>query len=288
MVRLRIAVRLCWSLAAVVSGAAACDGGSARESASTPSTDRLSDVRADLGSPAVEERQTLPQPALADPRRTSRHGLEPLWTVGGPDDVGRLIQPVHLFASRHGVLVSELDGAQVRVFDSRTGTQVDSIGRFGLGPGEFGRVPILLGTYNRPLAFEGPSGRISFLDERRAPVLSRVAAGHSWASACQVDANAVLLSFVGWDDDGYFVSTLGQDAALVDSFSHPIRSLQDVLPIGRQAAVYQADDSTCVILPSYAREFAVYRRGRIAIGVGVEPAPIPWVESPPAGATGSR
>lgn len=225
----------------------------------------------------VSSRPRLSQPELPAPRRNAAIDVEPLWTAGGPDDPGRLIQPVSLLASRLGVLVSDVDGAHVRAFDSRSGIQVDAIGRFGLGPGEFGRVPQLLGTYARPLAFEGPSGRISMIGDAGIPEPSRVAAGHSWSSACQAGDETVLLTFVGWDDDGYFLSTLGPDAALVDSFSHPIESLKDVLPIGRQAAVLQADDSTCVVLPAYAQEFAVYRRGAITVGSGVEPAPVPQV-----------
>lgn len=236
----------------------------------------------------VSARPRLSQPALPAPRRPASIDVEPLWTVGGPDEPGRLIQPVHLRASRLGVLVSELDGAHIRVLDSRTGAQIGAIGRYGLGPGEFGRVPLLLGTYDRPLAFEGPSGRISVLGEQDDPITSRVAAGHSWTSACQVDASSVLLTYVGWDDDGYFVSTLGAGAALSDSFSHPIASLREVVPVARQAPVYQADDSTCVILPTYAGEFATYRRGRIQFGRGIEPSGIPRVAAEGQGVGASR
>ena len=88
----------------------------------------------------------------------------------------------------------------------------------------------------------------------------------------------MLLTYVGWNDDGYYVSTIGEGAVVVDSFSHPIPSLRTVLPIGRQAPIHQVDDSTCAILPTHAREFALYRGGRVILGKGVEDAPIPRVE----------
>lgn len=219
----------------------------------------------------------LPQPELPAPRRTSALHLVPLWTAGGPDDPGRLIQPVHLFASRLGVLVSEFDGAHVRVFDSRSGVQVDTLGRFGLGPGEFGRVPFLLGTYERPLAFEGANGRLSDLGAGDAPVTSRVATGRNWVSACLMAPGRVLLQTVGMED-GYWVSTIGDRAALVDSFPHPIASLEGVLPLARQAPLYQVDDSTCVILPVYSHEFAVLRGDQLVLGASIETAATPRAE----------
>lgn len=228
------------------------------------------------------------QPTLPAPRRASSLDVVPLWTIGGPDDPGRLIQPVSLFASRLGVLVSELDGARVLVFESRSGAIADTIGRYGMGPGEFGRAPVLLGSYERPLAFEGPSGRISALGEAEGPLGTRVAGGRRWMTACAIDKTRVLLQFVGWDDDGYWISTMGEQAALVDSFSHPVPELGAVLPVGRQAPLAQADDSTCVILPAYSRQFAVYRDGRIAVGEGVEDAPLPEVLDPGRGQGHSR
>jgi hypothetical protein len=181
-----------------------------------------------------------------------------------------------------------MDGAQVRVFDSRSGRQVDSIGRFGLGPGEFGRVPQLLGTYSRPLAFEGGNGRISVLGEGARPVTSRVATGRNWITGCLIAPGRVLLQAVGWNDDGYWVSTIGDDAALIDSFAHPIVELRTVLPLGRQASAQQADDSTCVLLPIYARRFAVLRSGEPPqFGDGVEDAPLPEVDAPPPGVRGT-
>lgn len=160
---------------------------------------------------------------------------------------------------------------------------VDTIGRFGLGPGEFGRVPTLLGSYDKPLAFEGANGRLSLLGQGSEPITSRVAGGRSWQSACAIDEQHVMLQYIGWDDDGYWISTIGDDAALVDSFSYPIQELISVLPLGRQAPLYQADDSTCVLLPAYGRQFAVYRSGRVQVGTGIEEAPIPQVINPGRG-----
>lgn len=202
--------------------------------------------------------------------------------------MGKLTQPVALSTSRRGVLVSELDGARIRVFDSRTGREIDSIGRYGLGPGEFGRVPVLLGTYANPLAFEGPSGRLSALGVEGEPVTSRVATGRRWTTACRQADDRILLQFVGWDDDGYWVSTMGEQATLVDSFPHPIPELQSVLPVGRQAPLHQVDDSTCAILPAYGRQFALLRSGRITLATGVEDAPVPQVIDPGRGRGNSR
>jgi len=176
-----------------------------------------------------------------------------------------------------------VDGARVLVLDSRVGRVVDTIGRFGLGPGEFGRVPTLLGSYDKPLAFEGANGRISLLVPRADPITSRVASGRNWISACAIDEKHVILQYSGWDDDGYWISTIGESAALVDSFSYPIQGLLEVLPLGRQAPLSQVDDSTCVILPAYGRQFAVYRNGRIQVGTGIEEAPIPQVINPGRG-----
>lgn len=231
----------------------------------------------------VSSRPRLSQPALSVPRRPASIDVEPLWTVGGPADPGRFIQPIRVAASRLGVLVSELDGARVLVLDSRAGRLIDTIGRFGLGPGEFGRVPTLLGSYDRPLAFEGENGRLSLLVPDADPITSRVASGRRWISACAIDESHVILQYSGWDDDGYWISTIGEDAALVDSFSYPIPELLATLPLGRQAPLNQVDDSTCAILPAYGRQFAVYRRGRIQVGVGVEEAPIPQVVDPGRG-----
>lgn len=218
------------------------------------------------------------QPSLSPPRRRASHGLRALWTAGGPSDPGRIIQPMAIIASRLGVLVSDLDGAHIRVFDSQSGIQVDTIGGYGLGPGEFGRVPFLLGTYNDPLAFEGPNGRISLLGRDSIPLTLRVAVGRLWLSACQTSPGRVLIQATGGNRDGYFTSTIGIDAALVDSFPHPIPSLQSVLPLARQARLFQADDSTCVVLPRYAHEFAFVRDDEVVLGASIEPVPTPRAE----------
>src|SRR5690606_15002028 len=65
-------------------------------------------------------------------------------------------------------------------------------------------------------------------------------------------------------------------------------ALREVVPVGRQAAVYQVDDSTCVILPAYAAEFATYRRGQLEFGLGVEPTPVPQVLDGGQGVGASR
>lgn len=260
---------------------AACAGPDARNGTAVPddpdSTKRLNAEQAQ-SSAVAEGPLHQSQPTLLAPRRASMVDLVPLWTAGGPSQPGRMIQPVALFASRLGVLVSDLDGAQIRSFDSRSGIQTRTIGGYGLGPGEFGRVPVLLGTYNEPLAFEGPNGRISLLRQDSAPTTLRVATGRSWTTACQTSPGRVLLQSIGWDKDGYFTSTIGADAILVDSLPYPIPSLLAVLPLGRQAPLVQVDDSTCVVLPSYAHEFAVVRGGRVTLGSSVEILPTPRVE----------
>lgn len=183
-----------------------------------------------------------------------------------------------LLASRLGVLVSDLDGAHIRAFDSKTGIQLDTIGGYGLGPGEFGRVPFLLGTYNDPLAFEGPNGRISLLGRDSIPITLRVAAGRLWLSACQTSPGIVLLQATGGNRDGYFTSTIGHDATIVDSFPHPIPSLRSVLPLARQGRLFQVGDSACIILPRYAHEFALVRDDSMVFGASIEPMPIPRAE----------
>lgn len=273
-----------WIVACALVLAAACgeapapDGAkvvSARDSITALNIDAETTVTAIA---AVTERPRLPQPTLPAPRRSAGIEVLPIWTAGGLEDPGRMIQPMALFTSRLGVLVSDLDGAHIRSFDSRSGIQVGTIGRFGLGPGEFGRVPSLLGTYDSPLAFEGPNGRISRLGQDSIPVTLRVATGRSWLSACQTSPERVLLQAMAWNGDGYFTSTIGSDATLVDSFPHPIASLQSVLPLARQAPLVQVDDSTCVVLPVYAHEFALLRGDQVVLGASIETAATPSAE----------
>jgi hypothetical protein len=214
-------------------------------------------------------------PAIAPPRRAAALSLVEIWRVGGPDDPGELVQPVHLFASHLGVMVSELDGAHVRVYSARDGGLTDTIGRYGFGPGEFGRVPQLLGSFDQPMAFEGANARLSLLSRGQPPKTSRVASGRSWVTACALEPGRILLQVTGWNDDGYVVSTVGDSARVIDSLAHPFAELRDVLPIARQASLHQVDDSTCAILPGYAQRFAVLRSGRLTFGDGIEPAPIP-------------
>lgn len=274
-----------WTIAIALALGTACGDSPVREAApvvasrdSTNAQGAEVDATPSAEGTAASRRAHLPQPELPAPRRMSALHLVPLWTAGGPDDPGRLIQPVHLFASRLGVLVSEFDGAHVRVFDSRSGVQVDTIGRFGLGPGEFGRVPFLLGTYERPLAFEGANGRLSALGVGDAPVTNRVATGRNWMSACLMAPGRVLLQSIGMRDDRYWVSTIGDRAAVVDSFPHPIASLEGVLPLARQSPLYQVDDSTCIILPVYSHEFAILRGDELVFGASIETAPTPRAE----------
>ena len=285
---LNLSSQLRWIIALAAALASACGGAPEREDSSViaapDSTDNTSLVAAEeITTVSDDTRPHVQQPALPAPRRNAAIELEPLWTVGGPADPGRFIQPIRIAVSRLGVLVSEVDGARVLALDSRAGRIVDTIGRYGLGPGEFGRVPTLLGSYDKPLAFEGENGRLSLLVPGANPITSRVASGRRWISACAIDESHVILQYSGWDDDGYWISTIGEDAALVDSFSYPIPELLAALPLGRQAPLRQIDDSTCAILPAYGRQFAVYRRGRILIGVGVEEAPIPQVVDPGRG-----
>lgn len=211
------------------------------------------------------------------PRYPSSIELQAQWSVGGPSDPGRLIQPLSLMAADLGVLVSELDGNQVRIFSARDGSLVDSLGRNGLGPGEFGRVPQLLGMSNRPLAFEGPNGRISALGRGRAPETSNVARTQTWRTACAVDRDRVVLQYSGWEQDGYFVSTLGDSARIVDSIAYPFPELIGVSPLARQASLQQMDDTSCAVLPAYAGSFAVLAGGSVKVGTGIEPVPTPRV-----------
>ncbi len=211
------------------------------------------------------------------PRYPSGIELQAQWSVGGPADPGRLIQPLSLMAAEVGVLVSELDGNQVKIFSARHGSLVDSLGRNGLGPGEFGRVPQLLGMSNRPLAFEGPNGRISALRRGRAPETSNVARTQTWRTACAVDRDRVVLQYSGWEQDGYLVSTLGDSARIVDSIAYPFPELIGVSPLARQASLQQIDDTSCAILPAYARSFAILAGGSVRVGTGIEPVPTPQV-----------
>lgn len=211
------------------------------------------------------------------PRYSSSVSLQAEWLVGGPAEPGRLIQPVSLMAAELGVLVSERDGNQVKVFSARDGALIDALGRDGLGPGEFGRVPQLLGMMNRPLAFEGPNGRLSALDLGRAPETSSVARTQTWRTACAVDRDLILLQYSGWERDGFFVSTVGDSARIIDSIAYPFSDLIGVAPLARQASLQQMDDTSCAVLPAYAGSFAVVTGATVKVGAGIEEIPTPRV-----------
>lgn len=211
------------------------------------------------------------------PRYPSSIALQAEWSVGGPADPGRLIQPLSLMAADLGVLVSELDGNRVIVFSRRDGSLIESLGSSGLGPGEFGRVPQLLGMSNRPLAFEGPNSRISVLGLGKAPQTSNVARARAWRTACAVDRDRVVLQYSGWDQDGFFVSTLGDSARIVDSIAYPFEELIGVAPLARQASLQQMDDTSCAVLPAYAGHFAVLTGTSVKVSTGIEKVPTPQV-----------
>lgn len=254
---MRLAIAVLVSAHVVLAGCSETDSG-------RPIVSRATDLETDSTLPAMDSQRVNTSRVRVEyesPRYPSGIALQAEWSVGGTADPGRLIQPLSLMATDLGVLVSELDGNQVKIFSARDGALVDALGRDGLGPGEFGRVPQLLGMSNRPLAFEGPNGRISVLGRGRAPETSSVARTQTWRTACAMDRVQVVLQYSGWEQDGFFVSTLGDAARIVDSIAYPFPELLGVSPLARQASLQQVDDTSCAVLPAYAGSLAILARG---------------------------
>lgn len=271
--------RMRLSVALLVSASMLLDGCSETD-ADQPAGSRAQNQASDRASISADTRRVKANRARVEydsPRYASSIDLVAEWSVGGPADPGRLIQPLSLMAADVGVLVSELDGNKVKIFSARDGSVLDSLGRNGLGPGEFGRVPQLLGMSNRPLAFEGPNGRISALARGKAPETSNVARTQTWRTACAVARDRVVLQYSGWEQDGFFVSTLGDSARIVDSVAYPFPELIGVSPLARQASLQQMDDTSCAVLPAYAGSFAILAGGAVKVAAGIEPVPTPGV-----------
>ena len=214
-----------------------------------------------------------PEP-LSAPRRASAARLRALWTHESAPDPEILLHPVDVRITDLGVLVSDYGRHSIRAFDSKTGALTTEWGRYGHGPLEFVNPPLIIGRADNPLVFDARTGRAHWLNEVPARTLF-VDRARPWMSGCQMaDGKLLLAASPRPTGSAFAASEIGVNPVASDSLDHPIVRIRAVGWFAQQTALYQADDTTCVIAPVFHREFAlVDRLDRISPASGVEELP---------------
>ncbi len=217
---------------------------------------------------------------ITPPRVSAPFSLRELWRT----TPATLLYPTDLHFARHGLLVYDHGDKSVHVLEARNGRQRGTIGRGGRGPGEFSGGPgVFLGTSSAPLVLEYGNSRMARIDGMRIESVRTFRGREWWFSGCTWGQGRVVRETTGAGTlrpggeaviSDLLVFTVGDSSALVDSLPIPWSRLAGLERIVRQAQIRQLDDSTCVLLPLYHREFAVLRPGsKVQLGIHIEALP---------------
>lgn len=276
----------CAALSFALATMLACGGAEdARPEPRAPSAAAESDSASEIAR-AEERTPEAPEPPadapaptrerIPAPRRAFAGTLARLWESEPSDYDSLLIHPVDVLFSRYGLLVLDIGDRQIRVFDGATGKHRRTVGREGGGPGEF-TIPLsLLGSYDRPLAFDTRQRRLTVLfDSGGEPYTLPFPKDRRWLSTCALDTVRTFGIIASDPGPDYFVV---EGERFADSTFAPWERLRGEHFMARQGSIRQLDDSTCAVLPVYQPEFAVYARGQYVLGRTVEDLPPAQVE----------
>jgi hypothetical protein len=176
-----------------------------------------------------------------------------LWRTDTAGATADFVQPFDVLFARTGLLVMDIGDSKLKTLDPRTGSVRAVTGREGSGPGEVRGVVTLFGTSARPMLLEFMTGRVLELRSDGSLIAVPVAQAGQWTTGCSWGEGNVLLAKAGQ----YFVSEIRPNAMILDSLPMPWPRLRALPYIVRQAGLHQVDDSTCAMLPTFHREFAL-------------------------------
>lgn len=220
--------------------------------------------------------------AWASPRHDAPVTMRPLWSFRSDE----LLYPSDIHPVPGALLVFDHGAHTLRRLDTRTRRLTGSVGRQGSGPGEFRNPVQILGNSNRILLLEFSVGRITEVLTSNDLRPLRAPPGRRWGSGCVGRGGEMLLQVARGQGGDFYAASLGDSAALTDSAALPWPALEARPFLERQAALRQLDDSTCVILPLYQREFAVLstlREPRTGMHIEELPRPVQLREELGAG-----
>jgi hypothetical protein len=215
------------------------------------------------------------QEQLSTPRRPFAASLALRWQVPDSTDDSEILLPAYISFSTLGLLVSDASERAIFTLNSATGEVLSRRGRYGRGPLEFVRPPLLVGSYDSPMVFEAPVGRVHRLGGTSESATDHVARTRPWQSACVLgDGSFFLQAAARPTGAAFYRSNAGSPAGETESIEHPIVRLRSVGWFARQTRVTQLDDETCALLPSFHQEFAVVGTdGRTTVAFAVESLP---------------
>lgn len=214
-----------------------------------------------------------PQPRWAAPRRSAQLALRSLWRHDSENGKLEFLYPAEVQFSSSGLLVFDYGEKHIKVLNAANGSLRRVAGRKGSGPGEFNGPITLFGTWSRPMAVEFSVGRVTSLSEPSLIPVS-VARSGRWATGCAWGEDQILFQAFRHNKYDNFVSTVGENARIVDSVALPWPRLLALPFIARQAGLRQLDDTTCAVLPLYHQEFGVLTTSGVAtLGMHIEELP---------------
>lgn len=214
------------------------------------------------------------QAVWSAPRTAAPFQLKALWSSDRLVHFPELPYPSEMAFAAQGLAVYDFADKRIHVLDAATGRSRFAVGRRGRGPGEFGdRNVRFFGLRGQLRMIEYGDGRVSeVVGQELVPI--RIATGKLFSTACAWGEGRVLLQSMGNDKFDDFVSTVGEQARVIDSLAPPWSRHLELPFIVRQAQLRQLDDSTCAYLPTYQQEFAIlspFREPRL--GTQIEALP---------------
>ncbi|MDP1861466.1 MAG: hypothetical protein Q8K82_22555, partial [Gemmatimonadaceae bacterium] len=214
--------------------------------------------------------------------------LRALWRSDRLATFPAIPYPIDVHFAQQGLAIYDFGEKRLHVVDAATGRERFAVGRRGYGPGEFGDRPVeLLGGLSRMYAVEFSDGRVTTLVGEKLQSL-RVSKEGRWATGCTWGSEQLLFQTSGHEKYDNFVTTMGEDARIVDSVAAPWPRHHALPFIVRQAQLRQIDDSTCALLPLYHREFAIISpTAEPKVGLHIEELPEAKAEESRTATTGS-